>query len=92
MTSPFSDTSDCLTAAYGTKWNGNASAWNGSLFASSGGLVRRLTPSECESLQGFPTGWTAAPGSSDTARYRSLGNSMAVAAMRWVGGRIADGR
>lgn len=90
MTASFSETSDCLTAAYGTKWNGNASAWNGSLFAMSGGVVRRLTPCECERLQGFPPGWTRVARSSDTTRYRSLGNSMAVSAMRWVGERIAN--
>ena len=37
--------------------------------------VRRLTPLECERLQGFPDGWTDIPGASDNARYRALGNS-----------------
>lgn len=50
--------------------------------------VRRLTPLECERLQGFPDGWTDIPGASDTARYKALGNSMAVPVMRWIGGRI----
>ena len=50
--------------------------------------VRRLTPLECERLQGFPDGWTDIPGSSDTARYKALGNSMAVPVMRWIGERI----
>lgn len=50
----FQDISDCLTSAYGTKWNGNASAENGSLYAKHGMQVRRLTPVECERLQGFP--------------------------------------
>src|SRR5699024_11681992 len=36
-------------------------------------LIRRLTPLECERLQGFPDGWTALPGASDSARYRALG-------------------
>ena len=40
--------------------------------------IRRLMPIECERLQGFPDGWTALPGASDSARYRALGNSIAV--------------
>ena len=54
--------------------------------------VRRLTPTECERLQGFPDGYTdiefkgkPAP---DGARYKALGNSMAVPCMRWIGKRI----
>ena len=50
--------------------------------------VRRLTPLECERLQGFPDGWTDIPGASDTARYKALGNSMCVNVMRWIGERI----
>ncbi len=131
----FRDTTDCLTAAYGTKWNGNASADNGSLFALSeveafqqnqlgelrtgdiaGTLstnsnasgrntpmcrqrlnVRRLTPTECELLQGFPVGYTKVPYRgkpaelcTDTARYKALGNSWPVNVVRWIGGRIND--
>lgn len=48
--------------------------------------VRRLTPLEYERLQGFPDEWTA--GGSDSARYKTLGNSMAVPVMRWIGERI----
>jgi DNA (cytosine-5)-methyltransferase 1 len=131
----FTQVPDCLTSAYGTKWNGNASANNGSLFAlspavaiaadcyngiitgdvaatlttqTSGGIssgpsvltpptmqVRRLTPRECERLQGFPDDYTAIPWRKKTAaqcpdgpRYKSLGNSMAVPVMRWIGERI----
>jgi DNA (cytosine-5)-methyltransferase 1 len=58
---PFTDVTDCLTAAYGTKWNGNASADNGSLFARSRGGVRRITPLEAERLQGFPDDYTLIP-------------------------------
>lgn len=52
--------------------------------------VRRLTPLECERLQGFPDGWTDVPwrGSEhapDDPRYKALGNSMAVPVMRWIG-------
>ena len=39
-------------------------------------LIRRLTPLECERLQGFPDDWTNIPGAADSARYRALGNSV----------------
>lgn len=48
--------------------------------------VRRLTPRECERLQGFPDDWTA--GESDSARYRQLGNAVAVPVAEWIGQRI----
>lgn len=55
-------------------------------------IVRRLTPLECERLQGFPDGWTDievdGKQASDAARYKALGNSMAVPVMRWIGERI----
>ena len=47
-------------------------------------LVRRLTPLECERLQGFPDGWTDIPGASDSARYRALGNSVAIPCVEFV--------
>ncbi|SFM97137.1 DNA cytosine methyltransferase [Methylobacterium pseudosasicola] len=54
--------------------------------------VRRLTPLECERLQGFSDGWTAVPWRggtmADGPRYKMLGNSMAVNVMRWIGRRI----
>ena len=89
----FQQTADCLTAAYGTKWNGNASATNGSLFAKQAMQVRRLTPIECERLQGFPDGytnipWRKADESPDGPRYKALGNSWAVPVVRWIGKRI----
>ena len=124
----FQQTADCLTAAYGTKWNGNASATNGSLFAAqpiapaltasndpsrspqssevtqqvaavhaASMAVRRLTPVECERLQGFPDEYTAIPWRTSTAancpdgpRYKALGNSMAVPVMAWIGRRIQE--
>lgn len=59
--------------------------------------VRRLTPRECERLQGFPDDWTLIPYRGkpaeecpDTPRYKALGNSMAVPAMRWIGKRIQE--
>jgi C-5 cytosine-specific DNA methylase len=54
----------------------------------SGMSVRRLTPRECERLQGFPNGYTAIAKAADGPRYRALGNSMAVPCMRWLGERI----
>ena len=53
-----------------------------------GAAVRRLTPRECERLQGFHDDYTAIPGAADGPRYRALGNSMAVPVMRWIGRRI----
>ena len=55
--------------------------------------VRRLTPAECERLQGFPDGytnipWRGKPESPDGPRYKALGNSMAVPVMRYIGERI----
>jgi DNA (cytosine-5)-methyltransferase 1 len=123
---PFQETADCLTSAYGTKWNGNASATNGSLFAaqavaptltasndpsrspqstevtnqvaaihSVSMAVRRLTPVECERLQGFPDGytnipWRKAAESPDGPRYKALGNSWAVPVVAWIGKRIQE--
>lgn len=59
-------------------------------------LVRRLTPLECERLQGFPDGhnliaWKGKPAGEcpDGPRYKAIGNSMAVPVMRWIGKRIA---
>jgi DNA (cytosine-5)-methyltransferase 1 len=55
--------------------------------------VRRLTPVECERLQGFFDGWTDVPyrgkPAADGPRYRAIGNSMAVPVVRWLGERIA---
>lgn len=54
----------------------------------SGVRVRRLTPMECERLQGFPDRYTAIPKAKDGPRYKALGNSMAVPVMRWIGQQI----
>lgn len=48
--------------------------------------VRRLTPLECERLQGFPDGWT--DGQSDSVRYKQLGNAVAVPVVEWIARRI----
>ena len=47
-------------------------------------LIRRLTPWECELLQGFPLGWTDIPSASDSARYRALGNSVAIPCVEFI--------
>ena len=61
-----------------------------------GAVVRRLTPRECERLQGMPDDWTRIPyrgkpaeDCPDGPRYKAIGNSMAVPVMRWIGERIA---
>jgi DNA (cytosine-5)-methyltransferase 1 len=50
--------------------------------------VRRLTPLECERLQGFPDGWTA--DQSDTHRYKQMGNAVAVPVVEWIIQGITD--
>jgi len=50
--------------------------------------VRRLTPLECERLQGFPDGWT--DGQVDTHRYKQMGNAVAVPVVEWIVQSIAD--
>ena len=58
-------------------------------------VVRRLTPKECERLQGFPDDWTkigykgrSEEDCPDGPRYKAIGNSMAVPVMKWIGERI----
>lgn len=57
-----------------------------------GWVVRRLTPTESERLQGFPDGYTKVPHkgkmAADSSRYKALGNSMAVPVMRWIGEQL----
>ncbi len=60
-------------------------------FVKQGYAVRRLTPTECERLQGFPDSWTDIPGASDTGRYKALGNSVAIPCVEWIMRRIAQG-
>lgn len=62
---------------------------------SGGYVVRRLTPTECERLQGFPDDWTKIPYKGkpaddcpDGPRYKAVGNSMAVPVMMWIGRRL----
>jgi len=50
------------------------------------GVVRRLTPMECERLQGFPDGWT--DGQADSNRYKQMGNAVAVPVVEWIISRM----
>lgn len=73
--------------------NAKAGTGGGNLPLASDGLqVRRLTPRECERLQGFPDDYTLinvkGKPASDGPRYKACGNSMAVPVMRWIGQRI----
>ena len=79
---------DCLYSAYGTKWNGNAAAYNGSLFVVQDRRIRRLSPLETERLMGFPDDYTNLAGARKTNRYQCTGNSWAVPVVRWIGERL----
>lgn len=81
---------DCLYSAYGTKWNGNAAAHNGSLFVVQDHRIRRLSPLETERLMGFPDDYTNLPKAKKTNRYQSTGNSWAVPVVRWIGDRLIN--
>jgi len=81
---------DCLYAAYGTKWNGNAAAYNGSLYVSENDRIRRFTPLECERLMGFPDNYTKVNGNSHTNRFQAVGNSWAVPVVKWIGHKISE--
>ena len=84
----FREFTDCLYSAYGTKWNGNAAAYNGSLFISQNNKLRRLSPLECERLMGFPDNYTLIDGAKKTNRYQALGNSWAIPVVKWIGERF----
>lgn len=86
----FRSYTDCLYAAYGTKWNGNAAATNGSLFVAQDGRLRRLSPLECERLMGFPDNYTNLNGAKKTQRYQAVGNSWAVPVVNWLGHRMIE--
>ena len=88
----FREYTDCIYSAYGTKWNGNAAAYNGSLYVAQDKRIRRLTPLECERLMGFPDNYTDLPRAKPTARYQAVGNSWAIPVVRWIGKRIKTGK
>ena len=82
-----------LTASYGKQVDSSDTSNGPPNILHSGMAVRRLTPRECERLQGFPDDYTLieyrGKFAADGPRYRALGNSMAVPVMRWIGERIA---
>lgn len=86
---------DCCNAAEngdlcGTLQKGTSGSSLNSIHPIRNGLlIRRLTPLECERLQGFPDGWTDIPGASDSARYKALGNSVAIPCVEFIMSRIA---
>lgn len=91
MVSQYGDIAGALTARADS--SPCADRWQ--TVVGNGASVRRLTPRECERLQGFPDDWTMVPYRGkpadecpDTPRYKALGNSMAVPVMRWIGERI----
>ena len=71
-------------------WTGSESIQQGIRI---GTVVRRLTPRECERLQGLPDDWTLVPWrgklAPDSLRYKAIGNGMAMPVLRWIGERIA---
>jgi len=72
--------------------HGNVLGGGGETLTVTKSAVRRLTPEECEVLQGFPKGYTdimpKGKRTPDAPRYKAMGNSMAVPVMRWIGERI----
>lgn len=75
-------------ARCGTLSTGGGKPGQGIPTALVGMTVRRLMPIECEALQAFPRGYTGIPGAADGPRYKSLGNSMCVNVMAFIGRRI----
>ena len=74
---------------------GGAIGGGSEMLVVSDNTVRKLTPLECERLQGFPDNWTqvswhgkGAEYCPDSHRYKAIGNSMAVPVMKWIGTRI----
>jgi DNA (cytosine-5)-methyltransferase 1 len=93
------NTTGTLMANAGTKmWLGNQEAFSGDYFPIQNSAVRRLTPLECERLQGFPSGWTdigewvdskgKKHKEADSPRYKALGNSIALPFWQWMARRI----
>ncbi|MGL4790563.1 MAG: DNA cytosine methyltransferase, partial [Anaerotignaceae bacterium] len=76
--SDFAEGISTLRASGGTNGGGSEN------LAVNKNLVRRLTPLECERLQGFPDGWTAIEKSTDSPRYKALGNSVAIPCVDFV--------
>lgn len=88
---PFAVEQDVVGALTARDYKGadNIYAEQGKLVVEGPRLIRRLVPQECEALQGYPLHWTDLPGASDSARYRALGNSVAIPCVEFVLGGIA---
>jgi DNA (cytosine-5)-methyltransferase 1 len=87
----YAETAQTLTAGYEFDYNDEKKAASHIV----GMQVRRLTPVECERLQGFPDNYTNIPWrkkdeSPDGPRYKALGNSWAVPVVAWIGKRIQE--
>lgn len=86
----FREYTDVIYSAYGTKWNGNAAAYNGSLFVAQNKRLRRLSPLECERLMGFPDNYTNIKNAKRTNRYKAIGNSWAVPVIKKIGENLLN--
>ena len=85
-------TVDCVCASVTSKWAKGNGGPSGDECQNIVSGPRKITPLECERLQGFPDGWTnirmGGKPTPDGPRYKAIGNSMAVPVMRWIGERI----
>lgn len=79
-----------ITASYGKQLDSSDTNQGPPNALLDGMAVRRLTPLECERLQGVPDFWTDIPGASDSARYRALGNAIAVPVVEWIARRLME--
>lgn len=93
---PFHVTQDPISGGDVTPaMDGGGPRGSGTIGTEQAGTVRRLSPRECERLQGYPDDWTLMPKTatakeaSDSARYRELGNSVAVPVLSWIAWRVA---
>ena len=80
-----------LTGTVTANWSkgpGSTQVESGGILIRDGVRVRRLTPKECERLQGFPDNWTS--DEPDTPRYRQLGNAVAVPVVEWIARRLVS--
>lgn len=84
----FADTAPTLAQGTGGKGSSEDGTGRGVPIISSDMPVRRLTPIECERLQGFADNWTLVGNAADGPRYKALGNSMAVPVINWIGRSI----
>lgn len=92
---PFRDVADPIAANQANTYTREGNNFRLSNVMASDTAIRRLTPLECERLQGFPDHYTAIPYHGrplppDAPRYRAIGNAMAVPVVKWIGERIAE--